>query len=469
MTIENGPPEGRPSSADVVRSVAGSSPALWHEILERLREVQESQVKLADAIEVLGLMVQDALDDDGRADLEEPSDRAPWDLPDPPDAMTGDAPRPTSDPSDPVFAEDAGDPPGPVSDPPDQMSGDRPGTASPDPRAVSPGPFDVPSLGAAEAPGAAPAEASGGEPVPYPETLNSPAEDLPHRFKDSGGPADSFITSVEAPAPWAWSGAAEVQEPAVETDVPEPVFYVPSFDEEVLPATSVAELSASALDAALATEFGAGNAQPVVASGIASPASGDEASLPVPEPHIPHADTLRIRARRRQGTDHHHSSPTGTDGRAQQGPRHPPGNTACCRPGPIPRRRPRPVQFHGAEHHRAGGRRASAPPPVDDRHGRTAASAAAPAAAAPAAPAAPGSQSRLPRRGVGTVFDVHRPTRCSERATPAVAGRDDWRHRSASPSAGARFRSSCSADHGRATTTTTTAASCPRGVGGPHR
>src|SRR5580704_18300368 len=114
MTIEHGPPEGRPSSADVVRSMAGSSPAPWHEILERLREVQESQVKLADAIEVLGLMVQDAIDDDGRADLEEPSTRAPWDLPDPPDAVTDDAPGPVSVPPDPVFAEDAGDPPDPV-------------------------------------------------------------------------------------------------------------------------------------------------------------------------------------------------------------------------------------------------------------------------------------------------------------------------------------------------------------------
>ncbi len=69
MTMENGPHEAQPSSADLVRSQPCRLPELWHEILERLREVQESQAKLADAIEVLGMMVQDALGADDPAVL----------------------------------------------------------------------------------------------------------------------------------------------------------------------------------------------------------------------------------------------------------------------------------------------------------------------------------------------------------------------------------------------------------------
>ena len=228
MTIENGPHGVRPSSADLLRSMAVSSPELWQ-----------------------------------------------------------------STPLDPVSA----DPPDAASaDPPDPVSADPPDAASPEP-------FEVPSLRADDAPDAPPAVASDSEPVLHPETPPPPGEDLPLRFKDSGGPADSFITSVEAPAPWAWSGAAEVQEPAVETGVPEPVFYVPSFDEEVLPATSVAELSASALDAVLDTEFGAETVEPVRVSGITSPANVDRGDLSMPEPETPHADTPPTRARRREGAD----------------------------------------------------------------------------------------------------------------------------------------------------------------------
>ena len=49
------------SDVDLVRSMALSSAELWHEILERLTQVQESQAALARAIETLGLIVRNAL------------------------------------------------------------------------------------------------------------------------------------------------------------------------------------------------------------------------------------------------------------------------------------------------------------------------------------------------------------------------------------------------------------------------
>jgi hypothetical protein len=61
MTMESRQPEETGSNADLVRSAALSSADLWHEILERLNEVQEGQLRLARAIESLGLIVCDAL------------------------------------------------------------------------------------------------------------------------------------------------------------------------------------------------------------------------------------------------------------------------------------------------------------------------------------------------------------------------------------------------------------------------
>ena len=97
MTRESGPHEAQSSSAGPDRSTSLSSSApLWHEILERLREVQESQAKLADAIEVLGLMVQDAMGSKDEsslgfpddADAPAPRDAAAPDLPEVPEATT---------------------------------------------------------------------------------------------------------------------------------------------------------------------------------------------------------------------------------------------------------------------------------------------------------------------------------------------------------------------------------------------
>jgi hypothetical protein len=196
MTMESGHDEPHPP-ADVARSSARSLP-VWREIVERLDEVEQGQAKLAEAVEVLDLMVQDALESEAHASLGSPSIGVP-----PAQGLTA-----------------AG-------------------------------------LFATAAPGTGP----GGGPGHVSDPFTAPGGDAGGGFKDAAAPAESLRTSVEASAQ-AWSGAAEVPEPAVETGVPEPVFYVPSYDEEVLPATSVAELTASALDAVLASEFGPSTAGP---------------------------------------------------------------------------------------------------------------------------------------------------------------------------------------------------------------
>ena len=61
MTMENRQPEEAESNTGLVHSAALSSADLWHEILGRLNEVQEGQLKLARAIESLGMIVCEAL------------------------------------------------------------------------------------------------------------------------------------------------------------------------------------------------------------------------------------------------------------------------------------------------------------------------------------------------------------------------------------------------------------------------
>jgi len=234
MALESGRHEAEPWSADLVRSIAVSSPELRHEILERLREVQEGQAKLADAIEVVEMMVHDALDSEAV---------------------------------------------------------DRLGAPAPDTPSEEPSPHNAASSGPSHLPDWDVALASMPDPEQQPDVVPEPVVDVPLGFKDSAGPADSEITSVAAPAQRAWSGAEEVREPAVDTGVPEPVFYVPSFDEEVLPATSVAELTSGALDAALASEFGSGSGG---ASTVASVAATEAQELTAPDPAIPHADTRQF-------------------------------------------------------------------------------------------------------------------------------------------------------------------------------
>jgi hypothetical protein len=172
MTMESGQHRSQPASAaDLARTTTLSSTELWHEILERLREVQENQARLAAAIEGLGSEAQAKLGERGRrATLDRVPDQAP-----------------------------------------------------------------VP-------------------PVPGSDSFT----DVGSGFKTSTDPADSLNTNVKASTQREWSGAAQVQEPLAATQVTDPVFYVPPFEEQVLPASSVAELTPDALDALLASEFGTG-------------------------------------------------------------------------------------------------------------------------------------------------------------------------------------------------------------------
>ncbi len=61
MTMESRQPEAAGSDSGLMRSAAPSPADLWNEILQRLNDVQEGQLRLARAIESLGMIVCDAL------------------------------------------------------------------------------------------------------------------------------------------------------------------------------------------------------------------------------------------------------------------------------------------------------------------------------------------------------------------------------------------------------------------------
>jgi hypothetical protein len=69
MTMESRQPEGAESGSGPVRSATPSPADLWHEILARLNEVQEGQLRLARAIESLGMIVSDSLSISSQAAL----------------------------------------------------------------------------------------------------------------------------------------------------------------------------------------------------------------------------------------------------------------------------------------------------------------------------------------------------------------------------------------------------------------
>jgi hypothetical protein len=225
--------------------MASSSAALWQDIVERVGEVRASQVRLADAIKDLGLVFHGALE------CEAPQAEAV-------EAVGARAKSATLDYAGPDASRRA--PPPPPPPPP-------------------------PWVGAA---------------VTEPPASRRPDGDVHIGFKDAAPPADSDITSVDGSTQRAWSGAAEVAEPAVETGVPEPVFYVPPFDEEVLPATSVTELSESALDAVLVSEFGPETARTTdsttstAAGGVSTP----EASASGNTPHVDSRQTTPLAVER---------------------------------------------------------------------------------------------------------------------------------------------------------------------------
>ncbi|MGA2519739.1 MAG: hypothetical protein ABSG81_02845 [Acidimicrobiales bacterium] len=251
MTLEPGRAGERgPADTDLIRSMALSSAELWHEILERLREVQESQVRLAGAIETLGTMVRDALSPESQPVIGAHSRGASLERP--ASAIAAGAPAVDPEPPTAVVAPLADVPP-----PPDTAmvaSPDPAWTASPDPIAGA-----APSLGSDPDPGQAP----GFPPAPVPPRRPRHAAptgpepiDAFLGFKTLPPPAESFTTGVETSAPGATSGAGEVSEPLFATEVPEPLFYAPSGDEEILPAAAVADLASEALDQLLAAEFG---------------------------------------------------------------------------------------------------------------------------------------------------------------------------------------------------------------------
>jgi len=271
VTIEPGDGErgsaGRgPQDVDLVRTMALSSAELWHEILERLREVQESQARLASAIETLGGMVRDALAPDARPVLGAHSQRAPL------AQVSGEQ---SAAPA--LSWMTASAPPASASEPP-----------------VGPPPTDAQSAwSGADAGVAMVAEASPDSTwTVVPEEPGGLLSDTPRRprhaigsasegaafhagrwaaagepiddilgFKTPPPAADTVTTGVETSAPGAQSGAAEVPEPLFATEVPEPLFYAAPPDEEILPAGSVADLTPSDLDAVLTAEFGAHRVQ----------------------------------------------------------------------------------------------------------------------------------------------------------------------------------------------------------------
>jgi len=69
MTMESRQPDETGSSSGLIPPATPSSPELWREILERLNEVQAGQLRLARAIESLGMIVCDALAVDPQAAL----------------------------------------------------------------------------------------------------------------------------------------------------------------------------------------------------------------------------------------------------------------------------------------------------------------------------------------------------------------------------------------------------------------
>ena len=68
-----GQPGPAGETTDLIRSMALSSAELWHDVLQRLAELQESQVVLAHAIAELGTMVRDSLPGSRAAELEAPA------------------------------------------------------------------------------------------------------------------------------------------------------------------------------------------------------------------------------------------------------------------------------------------------------------------------------------------------------------------------------------------------------------
>ena len=196
-----------PSSGELVRSMALSSAELWHEILERLREVQESQARLAVAIEGLSVMFRDAIAPDDQPIVGAHSKGASLARGEPPTFRTP-----------PAIGSEA--------------------SSAPDRSLASGSPDAVASIGTDVR--------SGPDPDPG---------ESPFPFKGESGAAETSRDQVAGSAANAGSQNADVSDPAFSADVPEPLFYVPPLGENVLTLSAVVDLTPSALDAVLAAEF----------------------------------------------------------------------------------------------------------------------------------------------------------------------------------------------------------------------
>ncbi len=193
---------GQPSSGELVRSMALSSAELWHEILERLHEMQESQAKLASAIEGLSVMFKDAI--------------APDDQP-----IVGAHSRGVA-----------------------RARGELPTFAT----APTLPPETEPALPVPVIPDAPASQEAASETEP-----DADDEALP--FKAPDAPAETSRDDARDTATPSGSQTADVSDPAFAPEIPEPLFYVPPLGEDVLTLSAVVDLTPSALDAVLAAEF----------------------------------------------------------------------------------------------------------------------------------------------------------------------------------------------------------------------
>ena len=242
MTIEGDRDDDQPPPPDVdeldVMAVSAPSEALWHEVLERLRTVQDNQAKLAGAVESLGSVVRDALGPDAV----------------PPELMgIGEPPPATRDTqkSTPARVSSSSSARSPASSPASAPAAGP--VAGPTSRSAAVSPPVPPSPDA----GARPAEMADVRRISGRRLTagTEPIMDALLGFKAAAPPADSDTTGPETSVPTSSSGAAEVSEPLFATEVPQPRLHAQPHG-DVLPAPPVADLSPDALDAVLAAEFG---------------------------------------------------------------------------------------------------------------------------------------------------------------------------------------------------------------------
>ncbi len=239
MTMESQPTGDQPSSSELVRSMALSSAELWHELLERLTEVQQSQAALARAIEELGTIVRGALSSVGvpAGPAVEPGSVAPL------------APAPTT---------------GSL------------GSLPPPPAAQTPSSPDVVDalLGAAPPPPTAPAPETPTAAPSAPPAVPEPLFYVPPLMETKAAEDQALAPTAGAARP----DAPDLTEP-FQTPPPPPRSETPPLT--VLPPVT-ANLTPDAVDALLAGEFGPGAipSNPLGAFSVSGAPTSPEAPAP---------------------------------------------------------------------------------------------------------------------------------------------------------------------------------------------